>query len=177
MFGQGVEDLKKLTNGELLRMASHEFLNQLHLIKMNLDLERIDEAKAIIDRYVSQSKVYSNLNRLQLPETIEWIRTFQYRYPAIELQLNSNVTVAQNMKNDKEIVEYLEKTVQLIYDHLDPHTQQHLCLCVDSSEERFGITFDLKGQWNIEPIMEQYFNIKVQTYEATNQSWKYVLTV
>ena len=92
--------LKELTSSELLRMANHEFLNQLHLIKMNLDLERIDEAKAIIEQYVNKSKAYSSLNRLSLPKTTEWIRIFPYRYSAIELKLKTNIIVAQNMQKD-----------------------------------------------------------------------------
>lgn len=169
--------LKELTSSELLRMANHEFLNQLHLIKMNLDLERIDEAKAIIEQYVNKSKAYSSLNRLSLPKTTEWIRIFPYRYSAIELKLKTNIIVAQNMQKDDEIVEYLEKTIQHVYGHLNPYKEQQLSLDVNSSEDGLTICFDLQGEWEIEPIQLQNFEINVQTYEETNQSWKYVLTV
>ena len=36
---------QSLTVREVLRYANHDFLNHLHLIKMNLDLGRIEEAK------------------------------------------------------------------------------------------------------------------------------------
>lgn len=41
----GVGELTKLSVSEILRAANHDFINQLQLIKMNLDLNRIDDAK------------------------------------------------------------------------------------------------------------------------------------
>ena len=38
-----------LTVNEVLRYANHDFLNQLHLIQMNFDLGRVEEAKMIIN--------------------------------------------------------------------------------------------------------------------------------
>lgn len=37
--------VSKLTVSEALRFANHDYLNQFHLIQMNLDLGRVDEAK------------------------------------------------------------------------------------------------------------------------------------
>lgn len=170
-------EMNKLSIGEILKATNHDFVNQLQLIKMYLDLNRIDDAKNLIENYCNQAKTYSNVCRLQWPKTIEWIQTFQYRFPAIELTLKSNVSVAQNMKKDDETVEYLEKAIQHVYKHLDPFNDQQLLLEVKSNEEEFKLSFELKGKWNVEPFQnEQLLYMKVKTIEESTSSWKFVLT-
>ena len=82
---------KPLTVSDVLRYANHDFLNQLHLIQMNLDLQRVEEAKMIIQEVSDHCKMLSNVNRLQLPKTVEWFQTFNWRYPALQMRLTSDV--------------------------------------------------------------------------------------
>ncbi len=167
-----------LTVNEIIRFANHDFMNQLQLIKMNLDLGKVEEAKSIIERASENCKTVSNINNLQLPKTIEWLQTLHWKYPAFELKIESNVTVPVDMKKDEQIVEYLEKTVIHVYDHLDPYTEQQLFINLDSDENGFKLTFDLKGKWEEHLFSHQELNnLKVETYEQSNVSWKYVLSL
>ncbi|MFP3916439.1 Spo0B domain-containing protein [Lysinibacillus telephonicus] len=167
-----------LSVNEIIRFANHDFMNQLQLIKMNLDLGNVEEAKLIIERASEQCKTISNLNLLQLPKTVEWLQTLHWRYPAFELILKSNVTVPVDMKKDEQIVEYLEKTVIHVYDRLDPYTEQQLFIKIDSDENGFNLIFDLKGNWEEHLFSHQELtNLTVKTYEQTGVSWKYVLSL
>lgn len=167
-----------LSVNEIIRFANHDFMNQLQLIKMNLDLGNVDEAKAIIERASEQCKTVSNLNILKLPKTLEWLQTLHWRYPAFDLTLKSNVTVPVDMKKDEQIVEYLEKTVIHVYDRLDPYTEQQLFIKIDSDDNGFKLTFDLKGNWEQHLYSHQEStNLKVETYEQSNVSWRYVLSL
>lgn len=172
----GVEALKNLSMSEVLRITNHDFLNELQIIKMYLDLERIEDAKRIIEEYSNRYKIFSNLNKLQWPKTFEWIQTFHFRYPAIELTLKSNVLIAQDMKKDAETVEYLEGAIQHVYQHLDPLIEQELILEVESNED-FKLIFHLKGKWDVEPFSKQQLSyMKVETIEESMNSWRFVLT-
>ncbi|TSI03232.1 Spo0B domain-containing protein [Lysinibacillus sp. BW-2-10] len=167
-----------LSNSDVIRFANHDFMNHLQLIKMNLELGKVDEAKNIINDVSTACKTFSNINKLQLPKTVEWLQTLQWRFPALELTLKSNVVVPVDMKKDEQIVEYLEKTVIHVYDHLDPFTEQQLVIEIDSIESSFKLTFDLKGNWDTTQFTHQELaNVKIQTYEQTNQVWKYVLNL
>lgn len=176
-YWMGVKELSKLSISEILRIANHDFINQLQLIKMYLDLNRIDEAKHTVEHYCTHYKTFSHLVKLQWPQTIEWIQTFHFRFPAIEFTLKCNVTSAQDMKKDDETVEYLEEAVQHIYPHLDPYCEQKLMIQVESHKEDFQLLFDLKGKWDVESFQNQpLLNMKVKTIEESPDSWKFVLT-
>lgn len=170
--------MTKLSISEILRTAHHDFINQLQLVKINLDLNRIDEAKKIIENYCSQYKNFSNLNNFNWPKTVEWIQTFQYRFPSIEFVLKSNVAMAPKVKKDEETVEYLEKMIQHVYPHLDPLTEQTLLLTVESNGEIATITFDLHGKWNVEPFKTEPFEkkLKITVEKESDKEWKTVLT-
>ena len=163
---------------DVLKFANHDYMNQLQLLKMNLDLGKIEEAKLIIEKLSEQSKIFSNINKLKLPKTVEWLQTMQWRYQAFEITLNCHVTDPVDMKKDDQIVEYLEKTVIHVYDTLDPFTEQKLDISIESNEKQFTLLFDLKGKWE-----DHFFNheenndLKVQTYEQTSSEWKYALSI
>lgn len=167
-----------LSINEVLRFANHDYLNQLQLIKMNLDLGREEEAKKVIEQISEQCKTLSNINKLKLPKTVEWLQTIQWRCPAFQVDLNSNVTVPVDMKKDEQIVEYLEKTVIHVYDSLDPYTEQQLIINIESNELGFNLIFDLRGNWDAHLFRhEEETNLNVQTYEQTKKQWKYVLSI
>jgi len=71
---------KPFSVNEALRFARHDFLNQLQLIKMNIDLERLEEAKAVIDHYTREVKEIYELTKLNIPLTSEWLQTANWRF-------------------------------------------------------------------------------------------------
>ncbi len=167
-----------LSINDVLRLANHDYMNHIQIIKMNLDLGRVEEAKSIIEKLSEQSKILSNINKLKLPKTVEWLQTIQWKYPAFDISIKSNVTVPIDMKKDEQIVEYLEKTVIHVYDNLDPFTEQQLDISIESNEKHFTLLFDLKGKWEGHLFdHEENNNLKVQTYEQTSNVWKYALSI
>ncbi|MBD8026821.1 Spo0B domain-containing protein [Ureibacillus sp. Re31] len=166
-----------LSVNEVLRFANHDYMNQLQLIKMNLDLGRVEEAKKIIEQISEQCKTLSNINKLKLPKTVEWLQTIQWRYPAFQVTLKSNVTSPVDMKKDEQIVEYLEKTVIHVYDNLDPFTEHELTIQIESNESAFHLTFDLIGKWDTHLFEHEVTHLNVQTYEQTTRQWKYALNI
>ena len=167
-----------LSVNEILRFANHDYLNQLQLIKMNLDLGKIEEAKKIIEQISGHAKILSNINKLNLPKTVEWLQTIQWKFPIFQVTLNSDVMEAVDLKYDDQIVEYLEKTVIHVYDSLDPYTEQQLTIDI-KSRDSFQLIFELKGNWDVNCsfIQENVKNLKIETYVETNQHWKYALSL
>lgn len=52
---------------EVLRNTRHDWLNRLQLIKGNLDLNRVDRVKSIIDEIVIESQQEARLSNLHIP--------------------------------------------------------------------------------------------------------------
>ncbi len=168
---------KALSVVESLRFANHDFMNHLHLINMNLELGRVQETKEIIKQISEEYRSFSNFNKILLPKTVEWLYTFSWRFPAIQLTINSNITNPNYTQNDDEIVEYLEESIRHVYNGLDPYTEQNLTIGIVATNNQFKLQFHLIGKWdsNIK-IPVNRSKLKVQTYEEINQSWKYELT-
>lgn len=166
---------KPLTVSEALRFANHDFLNQLHLIQMYLDLQHVDEAKQLIRQIAEQSKMLSNVNKLGLPKTIEWLQTVNWRYPAWQVTLNSDVEQAANEQLDTHIVQYLENTVIHLDKALDPYTEQELHITVECHANRFSIDVHFKGQWEVAQFNKET-KLTVQVEEETNNSWHFILS-
>lgn len=166
---------KSLTVSEALRFANHDFLNELHLIQMYLDLQHVDEAKRLIQTIAEQSKMLSNVNKLGLPMTIEWLQTVSWRYPAWQVTLNSNVQQAVNEALDAEIVQYLENTVIQLHQVLDPYTEQVLKITLESDAERFLLHVHFVGQWEATQLNKET-KLTVQTIEETTSSWHFILS-
>ncbi|MFJ6208231.1 Spo0B domain-containing protein [Lysinibacillus sp. NPDC092081] len=168
---------QSLTISEVLRFANHDYVNQLQLIRMNLDLGRIDESKKLIKEYSEQLQVFSILNRLQLPQTIEWLQTAGWRYPSLPMKLSGEIKRPVTNTIDLEVVDYLNKTVMHVYDTLDPFTEQSFVLDVRVDDHTFAVTFTLNGLWSADAFTEKGLKqFDIQTVEETNTSWIYVLS-
>lgn len=171
-----MEQPLSITN--VLRFANHDFVNHLHLIRMNLDLGNVEEAKKIIFNISEEYRQFSNMNQLHLPKTIEWLLTSRWRFPALQISIDSNVEKRVNADVDDALVQYLENTVIHVYDELDPFTEQNLNVKIQSDENKFKLEFNLQGLWNIGEFQQnEGKNLDVQTIEETNTSWIYVLSM
>ena len=167
---------QSLTIREVLRYANHDFLNHLHLIKMNLDLGRVEEAKELINEISAQCKDFSALNKIGLPKTIEFLQTLRWRYPAFQLMLSNNVTEALNEQWDEEIVQYLEKTIIHVYDRLDAFSEQQLQIDVTGAADEWIITVHFTGRFDeIAHLNQQLDAFHIETLEQTTTSWKFVM--
>ncbi|CAM5217745.1 Stage 0 sporulation protein B (Sporulation initiation phosphotransferase) OS=Ureibacillus acetophenoni OX=614649 GN=SAMN05877842_102337 PE=4 SV=1 [Ureibacillus acetophenoni] len=172
-----MDSKKALTVVESIRLANHDFLNHFQLIQLHLELGNVDEAKNIMKDISTKYKTYSSLNKLSLPKTVEWLYTCGWRFPAIQLSINCKATDSNYTQNDDEIVQYLEETLKHVYNDLDPFSEQNLLITIESAQNQFKLQFHLKGKWSSKSFQTVLMeNIKVQTYEETQQSWKYELS-
>ena len=168
---------QSLTISEVLRFANHDYVNQLQLIRMNLDLGRIDESKKLIQNFSEQLRVLSSINRLQLPQTMEWLQTASWRYPSLPMKISGEISKPVTNDIDEAVVEYLNKTVIHVYDTLDPFTEQSLAIDVRVEDDIFAVTFTLNGLWSADAFTEKGLKqFDIQTVEETNTSWIYVLS-
>ena len=174
----GVVSLGKatLTLQEVLRHSNHDLLNHLHLIRMNLDLNRVDEAKKIIDSIAESYKMFSMTNKLGLTKTALWIQTFKWRYPAIMLQLHCDIESPVEQIWDETIEQYLEKTIIHLYEKLDPFEEQVMNFHITSKGNRFAMIVHLKGHWEAEEI-KMDSNLHVQLHEWSDRSCRFEISL
>ncbi|WKA56264.1 Spo0B domain-containing protein [Planococcus shixiaomingii] len=145
-----------LTMAQSLRHARHDFLNELQLIKMNLDLGRIERAQAIIRSHAEAAVHASRLAALKLPKTEEWLLVFKWRFPEFQVQLDC-AAVKAPQKLDSEFAEVLETVVQAIRKQMDPAVEYQCRIRVAADNSVFTVALDLNGNWadfDIPPVSE-----------------------
>ena len=174
----GVVDLEKttLTLQEVLRHSNHDLLNHLHLIQMNLDLNRVDEAKRIIDDIAISCKMFSMTNKLGLTKTALWIQMFKWRYPAIMLQLYCDIESPVEQIWDETIEQYLEKTIIHLYEKLDPFEEHAMTFHITSKDNHFAMIVHLTGHWEAEEI-KMDSNLHVQLHEWSSRSCRFEISL
>ena len=174
----GVISLEKttLTLQEVLRHSNHDLLNHLHLIRMNLDLNRVDEAKQIINDLSENCKMYSMTNKLGLTKTALWIQLFKWRFPAIMLQLHCDIDSPVEQIWDETIEQYLEKTIIHLYEKIDPFEEQVMVFRITSKEDHFSMNVHLKGHWEAEEI-KMDSKLHVQLHEWSDRSCRFEISL
>ena len=165
---------KAFSVNEALRFARHDFLNQLQLIKMNIDLERLDEAKEVINHYTTEVKAFYELSKLSLPLTSEWLQTVNWRFAGFQVKISSHIETTCNALLDTSIRDVLEQAIKLLHTQLSPFTEQQLHIHIVCTQSEFKLTFEAIGEW--EPIQHE-INHEPQvtlTHECkTAKNWRF----
>ncbi|WP_010288123.1 Spo0B domain-containing protein [Kurthia massiliensis] len=166
-----------LTINEVLRYVHHDFMNQLQLVKMNLDLERIEAAKTAINDMADATQTFFNINKLGIQKTIEWLHTAPWRFPSLEITIECNVGSAARETWDEALYTYLEQSVIAIYKGIDPLVEQRLSLNIFASKAEFEISFDFIGKTTAEPIALELCNAELELEDVSfsHERWHYCI--
>ncbi|AYC29738.1 Spo0B domain-containing protein [Paenisporosarcina cavernae] len=138
---------KRLTVNEALRFAKHDFLNQLQLIQMNLDLGRVDEAKRIISTYTKSSQEAVSLKKLGLPVLLEWFQTVNWRFPAFDFAFEMTITHPIEESHDQPFVSFFESILQQMNNVIDPYTEQKVTFQLVQHNASFTVNVIFEGKW------------------------------
>lgn len=166
-----------LTINEVLRYVHHDFMNQLQLVKMNLDLERIEAAKTAINDMAGASQTFYNINKLGIQKTIEWLHTAPWRFKALDITIECTGDSTARETWDEALYTCLEQSVLAIYKGIDPLVEQRLSLNVFASETEFEISFDFIGKTTAEPIELELTNAELELEDVSfsEERWHYCI--
>ena len=166
---------KQLTVNETLRFAKHDFLNDLQIISMNLQLGKVDEAKQWIDQISMKLQKQSLLHKLSLPLTTEWLLTVKWRYPEFQFTITNEPMnrISLHEDVDMQIVFYLEETMIQLQKNIDPYEEQMIFIRFKQVEGSLHLQVEAQGKWQAQlqlPRPEPYFIF----IEKENSETKYV---
>lgn len=165
---------KRLTVSDTLRFANHDFLNELQIISMNLQLGKVEEAKNYIDRISEGCQKNSSLHKLSLPLLAEWLLTVKWRYPEFHFTITnesmSRIVLHEDV--DMQFVLYLEETMIQLESKIDPFVSQYVHFHICMNEQELKLQVQMQGKWN-EPFQlpegKPYFHAThVSSMENTN---------
>lgn len=153
-----------LTVGEIIRYSNHDFLNQLQLISMHLQLGNVDAVYERIEQFQQQSQKTSQLSKIQLPKTAEWLLTAHWRFPALKFSIVNESSSEAPIAFDELLASYLEHTVIHVYNTLDSYEEQRICITLKHAPQ-FTVEVTIEGKWaaseSLQYANSEYISINI----------------
>ena len=154
-----------ITVAQSLRHACHDFLNELQLIKMNLDLGRLQEAQEIIRSHAEAAMHASRLSDIGLPLTEEWLLTANWRFPGFNFHVECSAAKAPTHL-DAAFRLFLESFVEAAKGRLEPYQAFYGTVSLASSSTLFEMKITCPGNWlDLDVLKVQGFTARKECSE------------
>ncbi|MDW0118093.1 Spo0B domain-containing protein [Sporosarcina thermotolerans] len=167
---------EKLTVGKALKFARHDFLNDLQLMLLNLDLGNSSEAKKTLMDTTERMRQLSMLEKLRLPETEVWLTTFEWRHTAFSKVLQSNITAAERSIDDAALTDYLERLIKSVETVVDPWNEYNVHITVNASEMNWSIQLKIDGPLKGVPLIPMAANGIEVTEEIQDEQCMFTIS-
>lgn len=166
-------DHSEITLNEVLRHTMHDFLNNMHILQMNLDMGKPEEARALIQKYSQKCNQFFDINNIGLYKTNEWLQTFGIKYNQLTLDVQTSLLNRKAEKYDDALKDYLNRFVQAIYPHFRGYQEQLLKVHI-ISDEFLEILIDIRGDWSNNKWQDELTGelFQLQVLETTDNSIK-----
>ncbi len=130
---------------EALRHARHDWMNRLQLIKGNLDLNRTDRARQLIDEMVIEAQNESKLSNVKYPEFVEWILT--YNWGKHQLHIEFEVLDQESVQNsfNEQSFHWLKAFIEKLEEQVEPFRENKLSIVMSFFEEETCFNLDFNG--------------------------------
>jgi stage 0 sporulation protein B (sporulation initiation phosphotransferase) len=145
---------------DALRHARHDWMNDLQLIKGNLELNRIERAKQVIDTMVITAQNESKLSNLKLPSLAEWILTYNWSTNLVKLEFEVGQTGSTDRLNDEKLVFLCKEMLELLESNVETNAENQLSLIINLSEEHPRFIFDFTGILKETNVLEKWIKNK-----------------
>lgn len=163
----------EITLNEVLRHTMHDYLNNMHLLQMNLDMGKSEEVRALIKKYSQNCSQFFDINNIGLYKTNVWLQTFSIKYNQLTLDVQTSLLNRKADMYDDALIDYLNRFVLAIYPHFRGYQEQLLKLHI-ISDEFLEILIDIRGDWSDNNWQDEQVGelFQLQILEATNNSIK-----
>ncbi|TAA69190.1 Spo0B domain-containing protein [Planococcus salinarum] len=135
---------KPVTVAQALRHARHDFLNELQLIGMKLDLGRGQEVQSIIRSHAEAAVQLNRLSALQMPATENWLLTAEWRFPEFRFHLECSAQHGTDTK-DAAFAHWLERFFNNLEPQMDDAAANNCRTELAVQQSAFEIRLELDG--------------------------------
>lgn len=149
---------KKWNIIEVLRHSRHDWLNKLQIIKGNLDLNRIDRAKAIIDEIVIEAQHETKLSNLQIPVFAELLLKANWNNYIFRLEYEV-LQDAHLLKIDENgLTNWTNAFFGVLNTAIGPFGENLLVITIDPQNDSSRFFFDFSGIIKKKERIEQFLS-------------------
>ncbi|MDR7237386.1 sporulation initiation phosphotransferase B [Neobacillus drentensis] len=130
---------------EVLRHSRHDWLNKLQLIKGNLDLNRIDRAKAVIDEIIIEAQHESKLSNLKMPLFASLLLKSNWENHSFKLEYEVFEDSESFQMNEELITTWTYNFFKCLNEAIEAFQENHLSISIDPQSEGVRFFFDFSG--------------------------------
>ena len=145
----------ELTVRDAMSFTRHDFLNELQLILMHMDLDNNVEARRQLLDVTERMRIESQVSALRMPVLETWILSFNWHHSEFTKQLKTHVVASQSKRRADEdaVVASLDELLNQLAAGADPYSDNAIELTVEATPEQWSVSISLPGQtapiaWN-----------------------------
>jgi len=130
---------------EVLRHSRHDWLNKLQLIKGNLDLNRIDRAKAVIDEIVIETQHETKLSNLHMPLFAALLLKSNWENPSLKLEYEVLLDSESTKIDDVGMTNWTKSFFSCLIQAIEEFQENHLSITIEPQLDGVRFFFDFSG--------------------------------
>ncbi|WP_108669456.1 Spo0B C-terminal domain-containing protein [Peribacillus acanthi] len=137
---------KQWTTIDLLRYSRHDWLNKMQLIKGNLDLNKPDRARLIMEEIILEANNEARLSNLDMPKLTELLLTanwMEYSY-SVEFEVIGMDHGCQSV--DESISRWTSRFLNILSSSLSLLHENTLKITIMQIEGKIRFSFDIQGK-------------------------------
>lgn len=157
---------------EVLRHSRHDWLNKLQLIKGNLDLNRIDRAKEVIDEIVIEAQHETKLSNLHMPLFASLLLKSNWINPSFILEYEVFQDSESTTIDDMRITSWTNSLFSCLNRSIEAFQENHLSITIEPQSNGIRFFFDFSGIILQRELMEEFLSsheepLKLEVKEFT----------
>lgn len=141
---------------EVLRHSRHDWLNRLQLIKGNLDLNRIDRAKAVIDEIIIEAQHESKLSNLKMPLFASLLLKSNWENPSFKLEYEVLQDTESFQMDEELLTNWTTLLFNCLNEAIEAFQENHLSITIDQQSKGIRFFFDFSGIIIKSEIIEEF---------------------
>ncbi|WML45535.1 sporulation initiation phosphotransferase B [Neobacillus sp. PS3-40] len=141
---------------EVLSHTRHDWLNRLQLIKGNLDLNRVDRAKSIIDEIIIESQQESKLTNLHMPVFASLLLRSNWENHLFQLEYEVLDNTHSPKMNELLLTNWTSLFFACLNSAIDAFQENHLSITIDTQIDGTRFFFDFSGIIKKKERIEQF---------------------
>jgi stage 0 sporulation protein B (sporulation initiation phosphotransferase) len=147
---------KEWNTVEVLRHARHDWLNQIQLIKGNLDLNKLDRVREIIDEIVMEAQNESKLSNLNSHQFATLLLTSKWENYSFEFEFQVIDELKCGSIDDLELVTFTRQLFECLNESIRRFGENHLILTIELIQKGSRFFFDFSGIIERKDLIEQF---------------------
>ncbi|MDQ0214565.1 stage 0 sporulation protein B (sporulation initiation phosphotransferase) [Oikeobacillus pervagus] len=131
---------------QLMQQTRHDWMNKIQLIKGNIDLNRIDRVKDIIDDIILEARQESKLTNLKMPRFAQLLLTYNWTNSFLRLEYEIIDEDLELHVDDEQLTDWCEAFLYKLEISLQPYGENHLYISLEKSlNDHVRFFFDFGG--------------------------------